>query len=146
VVAWRETASQQALHDIDALCGTAGPRAQREIEATGGFNPFGFVVDPDGELVAISVGEEGEPVDGDEDLDHLWRFLTENRNKWRAIAVAFQIRMLKPDSDAIRVDLEHHDGTCIAIVVPFAPRLRGSGYRYDGMQVAIGEPRVWADA
>jgi hypothetical protein len=55
VVAWRETASQLAQDDIDALCRVAVPRAQREIEATGWFFPFAFAIDPRGEVVSITV-------------------------------------------------------------------------------------------
>lgn len=63
------------------------------------------------------------------------------REKFIAIAVCFDVRL--PDSDAIRVELEHRDGQAIAVLLPHKNKRLGRGFDYQDLRPATADKTVW---
>ncbi len=64
------------------------------------------------------------------------------REKFRAIAVCFDVRL--PDSDAIRVELERRDGQAIAVLLQCKKKRLGRGFDYHDLRAATADKTVWA--
>lgn len=57
------------------------------------------------------------------------------------IAVCFDVWL--PDSDAIRVELEHRDGQAIAVLLPYKKKRLGRGFDYQDLRAAATDKMVW---
>jgi hypothetical protein len=63
MTSWRESASEQAQNDVDALLNAALPLAQQMLERHGEFFPYGVAIDLAGEehMLAAYDGDEHPP-------------------------------------------------------------------------------------
>jgi hypothetical protein len=93
----------------------------------GEFDPFG---------AAMSTGGEARLLGGDPNRDAstavLLDGLRHDRADFRAVALCSYVRL--PDSDAVRVQLEHQEGQAMHFVVPY------TNERFN-RSVEYGEPR-----
>jgi hypothetical protein len=94
------------------------------------FHPFG---------AAMSTGGEERVLDGDLSADTgttvfgaLLDGLRHDRADFRSVAICSHVRL--PDSDAVRIQLEHQEGQAVHLVVPYSKNWPTRGVEY-------GEPR-----
>jgi hypothetical protein len=127
---WRDSASQQCQDDLDGLLNLTLRFAQQMLEKRGEFYPFG---------AAMSTGGEARLLGGDPcrdastaSLPTLLGGLRHDRADFRAVAICSHVRL--PDSDAVRVNLEHQEGQAVHFVVPYSNKRLSRGVEY-------GEPR-----
>jgi hypothetical protein len=143
MTSWRETTSQQAQEDLDALLELTLPFAQQQLAEHGEFFPFAAAVGADGtpRLIAADPGLGERPTSRDV-LDQLVGGLREQAGDIRAAALVADVRV--GESDAARVELEHRDGQAICVLLPYKRRRLRCGVDYGELGAAPGQPRIWS--
>jgi hypothetical protein len=143
MTSWRETTSQQAQEDLDALLELTLPFAQQQLAEHGEFFPFAAAVGADGapRLIAADPGLGERPASRDV-LDQLVGGLREQAGDIRAAALVADVRV--GESDAARVELEHRDGQAICVLLPYRRRRLRRGVDYGELGAAPGQPRIWS--
>jgi hypothetical protein len=141
MTSWRDVATRQSQDDLDGLLNVTLPFAQEMLAKRGEMYPFGAAVTVDGgtRLLADDPGL-GEHPAADAVRTSLLDALRRTRDELRAIAVCSDVRL--PDSDAIRVELEHRDGQAIAVLVPYKKRF-GQRVEYRDLRAGTAEKHVW---
>jgi hypothetical protein len=142
MTSWRETTSQQAQEELDALLELTLPFAQQQLAEHGEFFPFAAAVGADGapRLIAADPGLGERPTSTDV-LDQLVGGLREQAGDIRAAALVADVRV--GESDAARVELEHRDGQAICVLLPYKRRRLRRGVDYGELGAAPGQPRIW---
>jgi hypothetical protein len=143
MTSWRETTSQQAQEDLDALLELTLPFAQQQLAEHGEFFPFAAAVGADGapRLIAADPGLGERPASTDV-LDQLVSGLREQAGDIRAAALVADVRV--GESDAARVELEHRDGQAICVLLTYKRRRLRRGVDYGELGAAPGQPRIWS--
>jgi hypothetical protein len=143
MTSWRETSSQQAQEDLDALLELTLPFAQQQLAEHGEFFPFAAAVGADGapRLIAADPGLGERPASTDI-LDQLVGGLREQAGDIRAAALVADVRV--GESDAARVELEHRDGQAICVLLPYKRRRLRRGVDYGELGAAPAQPRIWS--
>ena len=123
---WRDSASRQCQDDLDGLLDLALSSARQLLQKRGEFYPFGAAMSTDGKarLIGGGLGSDASTARLPELLDGLRC----DRAHFRAVAICSHVRL--PDSDAVRVQLEHREGQTVHFVVP-----------YSSKRLEYGEPR-----
>jgi hypothetical protein len=142
MTSWRDGATQQSQGDLDGLLGATLPFAQQMLAKAGEFYPFATAVTVDGEtqMFAADPAQGEHPASGDVRAS-LLDGMRHAREKLRAIAVCLDVRL--PDSDAIRVELEHRDGHAMAVLLPYKKKRLGRGFDYQDLRAATADKTVW---
>jgi hypothetical protein len=142
MTSWRDAATQQSQDDLDGLLNLTLPFAQQMLAEHGEMYPFGAAVTADGEtrLLADDPGV-GEHPAGAEVRVSLFDGLRRTRAELRAIAVCSDVRL--PDSDAIRVELEHRDGQAMAVFLPYKKKRFGRSVEYHDLRAGTADKQVW---
>jgi hypothetical protein len=145
MTSWRETTSQQAQEDLDALLELSLPFAQQQLAEHGEFFPFAAAVGADGapRLIAADPGLGERPASTDV-LDQLVGGLREQAGDIRAAALVADVRA--GESDAARVELEHRDGQAICVLLSYKRRRLRRGVDYGELGAAPGQPRIWSSS
>lgn len=142
MTSWRDSASQQAQADLDALLNITLPFAQQMLAKRGEFYPFGATVTAGGETRLLA-GDLGQEHPGTADvLSLLVERLRQERPGLRAVAICSDVRL--SDSDGIRVELEHRDGHAMAVLMPYKKKRFASGVEYDDLRGGAANKQVWA--
>lgn len=143
VASWRETASASAQNDLDELLNAIVPFAEQGIAKHGEFFPFGAAVTSEGDVALIAadpgVGDAPSSVQALELLYDGARVDAESR---RAFAFAADVRA--NGGSAIRVELEHREGTALVIVIPYTRSRFSKKVTLGAMGLNPGNARVWA--
>ena len=100
--------------------------ATRMMQQRAELHPFGAAVSTSGEVQVL--GTDPGPDTATAHLPVLLDKLRRDRAGFRAVAVCSHVRL--PDSHAVRVQLEHHEGPTVHFVVP-----------YSSERLEYGEPR-----
>jgi hypothetical protein len=142
MTSWRDAASDLAQGDLDGLLNALLPFAQQELEKLGEFFPFGATVTVDGEtrLLGVDAMQEERP----ESASIISMLLADAENKrddLRAVGICSDARAT--DSDAIRLDLEHSEGTAIAVLLPYVKKRFGRGIEYSALQASVATNQIW---
>src|SRR4051812_44408926 len=87
MASWRDTASEQAQHDLDSLTDAALTTAEQELTVRGSFHPFGVVRTQGGETRLVATSPEGEHPSAEEMIGRLWEVLADERDGFRGVAV-----------------------------------------------------------
>jgi hypothetical protein len=124
MASWRDSASQQCQDDLDSLLSVTLPFAQQMLGKSGEFYPFAAAVTVGGEarLTAPEPGRDDHPASADI-RSSLFDALRQDRADLRAVAICSDVRL--PDSDAVRVELEHRDGQAMAVLLPYKKKRLG---------------------
>lgn len=106
--------------------------------------PFGAAMTADGELKMLAADSgSGEHPASQDVLDALYAGARESREEHRAVAFAADVKA--NGSDAVRVELEHREGTALVLVVPYTRSRFKKTVTLGRMAGGVGERRVWAD-
>jgi hypothetical protein len=144
MTSWRDSVSAQAQADMDELLSFVLPFAEEMLLKRGEFYPYGASIGADGqrEMNAADPGL-GEHPDSRAVLEALWEGLIEQKDSLRAVAVVSDIRLKEPEGDAIRIDIEHREGTPITVLRPYRRSRLGRGCRFDELVAQPGAKRIW---
>jgi hypothetical protein len=143
VTSWRDSASQEAQHDLDRLVNAAIPFAAQMLDERGEFFPYGVSLDSAGEERMVAADpENGERPASAAVLTTLVEGLRRQRDSLRAVALVADVRL--PDSDAVRVELEHRDGQAIAVFLPYRKKRLRSGVNLGELRAGPATPQVWS--
>jgi hypothetical protein len=139
---WRDSASRQCQDDLDALLNVTLPFAQQMLGKSGEFYPFGAVMTRGREarLLAADSGQDGRPASALV-LSSLLDGIREDRAGYRAAALCSDVRL--PDTDAVRVELEHEEGAAMAVLLPYRKRRMGRGVEFGELRGATAGKQVW---
>lgn len=142
MTSWRDGATQQSQDDLDGLLNVTLPFARQMLAKRGEFYPFGAAVTVDGEtrLLADAPGQREHPASGDVRAS-LLDAMRREREEFRAIAVCSDVRL--PDSDAIRVDLEHREGHAMAVLLPYKKKRLARSVEYQDLRAGTTDKTVW---
>ena len=146
MTSWRDATSAEAQHELDSLLTAVLPFARQQLDAHGEFFPYGMVVGLDREGRLVSAWDGDDAPAPSELLQLLYIGVQQQAGDLRAAAFVANVAMdgAVDGADAIRVELEHREGTAISVLLPYAkPRFRRSGIRYGELSAAPGERRVW---
>lgn len=120
--------------EVETLLNEGVPYARELLGSHGEFVPFGAVMDGDGEIALVTT--EGEDSDAKLHVESLVTSFRSGAGEGRVRATAIFVNVeIQPDgdaesSDAIQVALEHSDGYCADVLIP---------YEIDGDEVTFGE-------
>ena len=148
--------SERIREDANDVLNASVSYAKRMLRRYGEFGPFGFAMNPDGDVNMEPVAQKDMPADPTMLLSLLIQQLTERarKGKLRAAASASNVTMGKPSNegytDAIMIDIEHESGYCVKAFVPY--RMSGGqlfGFfprivRFGAIRTQEGEARLFA--
>jgi hypothetical protein len=142
MASWRDSTSQQAQDDLDALVSVTLPFAQEMLDKRGEYLPFGAAITLDGEtrMLAGDPGA-GERPESTEVLGTLVEGVLRQQAELRAVAFVADVRTA--DSDAVRVELEHREGQAISVLLPYRKKHLGRGVEYSDLRAGTSNPKVW---
>jgi hypothetical protein len=142
MTSWRDSASDLTQADLDGLLNTLLPFAQQELEKLGEFFPFGAIVTAEGETKLLGADEmQEERPDSANILSMLQAEAKNTRDELRAVGICSNVRAT--DSEAIKVDLEHSEGTALAVLLPYTQKRFGRGIEYSALQAEVATNQVW---
>jgi hypothetical protein len=137
---WRDRTSLEAQDELDRLLNFSLDAAMHEIEKRAEFYPFGAVIANTGDIrLIVSEMLEEHPLSLDV-LDTLYKSLQVDSPSIHAAATVSDVK-LSDGRDGVRVELEHKEGTVIAVVLPY--QSNGSGVEYGSLQAEVGLQHIW---
>jgi hypothetical protein len=141
MTSWRDSASQQAQDDLDALLNAALPFAEQMLEEHGELYPYGIAIDVSGEIqdAAAYAGSEHPP--SQDVLDLLVEGYRQRRDELRAVALVADVRA--DSGDAIRVETEHREGQAIYALLPYKKCRFKRAIEYGDLTAGQGSPQIW---
>lgn len=140
---WRDAASSQAQDDLDGLLEPALGFAQEQLAKHGKFHPYAVAVDTAGrrEMVAADLGREpSSPADV---ITALIEALSARRDDFRAVAIIADTTAPAPNDGAIRVTLEHREGTALAVHLPYVRRGVRRTIAYGELSAVVAFAHIW---
>ena len=131
-----------AQDDFDELLNTVLPFAVETLGRHGEMYPFGATVGTAGEtaLTAAEPGVGTRPKSNDV-LALLREGVTTKRDALRAAALVADVRMDR--GDAIRIELEHSEGSAIVVLVPYSRKRLRRILELGDMRVQWGDRGIW---
>jgi len=69
------------------------------------------------------------------------RRLRQDRARFRAAAICSDVQL--PESDAVRVELEHQDGHAMAVLMPYKKKRFGRADEYDDLRGGTADKQIW---
>lgn len=139
--------SDDAQDELNGLLNGAVGFAEQTLQRYGELYPFGAALDQAGEqrLLGADPGEGDHP-DSTAVLEALYDGARASAADLRA--VAFVADVLLDGSDALRVELEHREGRCLVVHLPY--RLEGDeterSISFGELVAHEADPRTWAHA
>jgi hypothetical protein len=142
MTSWRDSASQVAQDDLDALLNLVLPLAEEEISTHGEFYPFGasISVGGDASLTAADSGLGDRPA-SESLLALLYDWASANAATTRA--AAFVADVLAHGAGAVRVELEHSEGVSLVVLRPYTRSRFKKVLTFGELSVAEAQPRIW---
>ena len=143
---WREGASEKVQDDFDRLAEVTIAAARNFLDRNGEFIPFPMAVKSDGEVALIGLDQPVTPeVPIAEDVVRgIVDLFRQRKDSIRALAIGADVQVPSQATDAIEVRLEHQDGACITVLVPYRLDPLDDSYTYDEPLVEEGTPAIWA--
>jgi len=148
--------SERVREDANDVLNASVSYAKRMLRRYGEFGPFGFAMNPEGDVKMEPIAQQDMPAEPALLLDLLLQQLAERakRGRLRAAACASNVTTSKPSgegyADAIMVDIEHESGYCVKAFVPY--RITGGQFfgffprvvRFGAIRTQEGTARLFA--
>ena len=144
MTSWRDHASARAQGDLDGLLDPAFGLAQQQLTEHGEFFPYAVVIHADGEteLVQPAADPANDQPASAAVITACRSALTARRDQLRATAVVADIH-LPEAGDAIRVELEHAEGTALTVLLPYTRKRFGKKVDYGSLRAEAGTRHIW---
>lgn len=144
MASWRDTTSPQAQDDLDRLLNAVLPFAEQALSKYGEMFPFGAAVLADGQVELLA----GDPGSGDQPssqdvLDTLYAGARQSSATRRAVAFAADVKA--NGSDAVRIELEHREGTAIVVLLPYSRSRFKKAVTFGQMSGGTGQRQLWTN-
>ena len=134
-----------AQDDLDALLNALLPFAEGQLAKNAEFYPFAGSMSLGGEATFVTADPGlGEHPASDQVLTTLYEGARANVNDSRAFAFVADVRA--NGSDAVRIELEHREGTVLVLLLPYTRSRFKKALTFGQMSVSTGAPRVWLTA
>jgi hypothetical protein len=133
--------------DLDRLAGWCIPFAQDCLKKRGQFYPFAATIQSDGELGPLAIDDGNDkpaPSEMIAGLTELIRGMVP-AGGFQASAICYDGRVTvssKEKQDAITILLEHANGECVTIYLPYAKKFL-RGYQYGDVIGAAAEKKIF---
>jgi hypothetical protein len=142
MASWRDTASDQAQADLDALLGAVLPFAEQTLSRYGEMFPFGAAVSSDGELEMLASDPGiGERPMSELVLGALYEGARASSHARRAFAFVADVRVNA--ADTVRVELEHQEGPALVVLVPYSRSRLKKKVTFGQISGGMGQRNVW---
>jgi len=143
---WRDAASEEVQDDFDRLAEVTVAAAREFLDRTGDFIPFPMVVKSDGELALIGLNQPVPPTppDPQEVIAGIVGLFRDRRDSIRALAIGADVQVAAEATDAIEVRLEHRDGTCVTLLVPYQIDPLDDSYLFEEPRETPSHPQIWS--
>jgi hypothetical protein len=144
-VSWRDSVSQGCQDDLDRLLQEALGFARQLLAKNGEFFPYAVSLANNGATKMVAAYEGSEHPASTDLLAMLFAGLHGQGPDLRGAAVVSDVRIKDPDSDAIRVEVEHREGVAMAVLLPYRiqKKLLGREIAYGEMRLTDAERRIW---
>jgi hypothetical protein len=144
MASWRDTTSDQAQADLDALLNAVLPFAEQTLSKYGEMFPFGAAVSSDGqmEMLASDPGTGGHP-SSEVVLRALYDGARASSGTRRAFAFVADVRVNA--ADTVRVELEHQEGAALVVLVPYSRSRLKKKVTFGQISGSTGQSNVWLE-
>ncbi len=137
----RISRQERVQQDLDELLGQLAILAKALIIRNGEFFPFGATIGKRGKYTLVTpVPESDQPTPHDV-VDAILSEIQTSRDTFRAYGVTMMAATAE-GADAVRIELEHVEGSSLVIALPYARGDFGA-FAYGDMGALLAERRVW---
>jgi hypothetical protein len=142
MTSWRDGLSEDTQSEIDDLLEPALEIAERALNADHSIYPFaiGLTTEHEFELHMLGDPDQNE-TDGAVIVAQVSDALRHNRDRLVSYALAVDVLLKTPASDAVELRIEHRGGVAITVHVPY--RFEEAAVVFGEMIVSPGECVVW---
>jgi hypothetical protein len=143
----RVEAGTSPRDDMDAFLDPLLSFAQRRLDKSGEFFPFGATISSDGQLELAAAATDSEHPPSQELIDLMEEGFSQaaSRGEIRASAICLDVILRPPSAeptDAIEIRIEHRDADPVKVHLPYTKR-RFRGIDYGELSASLGETRVF---
>lgn len=135
MTSWHEGTSETAQQALDKLVNVCLELAERQLQQDGTFFPYAIGMDADGDIDLIMA--DTAEIRNEPDIDGVVRAcrsgVAARSAELQAAALVLDVTVPEIDSDAVRVEMQHTEGTALTVYMP---------YSTDGRSVEFGQMRV----
>lgn len=144
-MSWRDSVSQGCQDDLDRLLQEALPLAKQLLAKNGEFFPYAVSLANSGATRLVAAYEGSEHPASTDLLRMLYEGFLAQGAELRGAAIVSDVRIKDPDSDAIRVEVEHREGMAMAVLLPYRlqKKMFGREIAYGEMRGSPAERRIW---
>ena len=144
MTSWRDGVSQQSQDDLDSLLGAVLPLAEQHLAKSGEMYPFGASIDNEGQIAIAGAdpASVGEHPLSDSVLEVLYAGARTQSAERRAFAFVADVRA--SGGDAVRVEVEHREGTALVVLMPYSRSRFKKTVEFGQMSVSRSSQRVWS--
>jgi hypothetical protein len=133
--------------DMDDLLSYCIPAAQDLLTNNGEFYPIAATKGKDGLLTPRAIYSGNEHPKSSEMIDEFVALFRNEglREGLEAVAICYDGRVSvdgQTKKDAITIFLEHNNGECVTVYVPYSKKVF-RGYSYEAIIASAAEPRVF---
>lgn len=131
--------------DLDRVLDASMAIAQRALASSSEFDPFAVIIDGSGRLLAVdldtsALGKHPDAAAIEEATVAQLRGLADTA---RCTGLTVNTRLSRERTDAIEVRLEHRDGGCLLVLLPYKRQRFGGVIDYGALATFAGVPEVW---
>ena len=111
--------------ELDGLMNAVLPFAQKMLSEHQEFYPFGSAITTNDEIIDIGAVDTDEHPPSQKLIHMMTKSFQEKAKsgEYRATAIVFDVRVTVPStgkkSDAIAIDLDHVNGMCVEVLLPY---------------------------
>jgi hypothetical protein len=134
-------ARERSQGDLDDLLSRSAMLAKALLIRNGEFFPFGATIGTRGKFALVTPVPEVETPTAHDVIASIVEELEATRSGIRACAVV-AMAVTEGGVDAVRIELEHSDGSSLVIALPYARGELGA-FAYGDMEAHRIKPRIW---
>lgn len=139
----RPNRQERIQQDLDELLRQSATLAKALLIRNGEFFPFGATIGKRGKFDLITPIPEGNRPTAQDVVEAVFTNIRSQSGSLRASSMT-AIAATESGSDAVRIELEHVEGSSLVIALPYT-RQESGAFTYGGMEARRVEPRIWAE-
>ncbi|MBN2176808.1 MAG: hypothetical protein JW722_04035 [Demequinaceae bacterium] len=137
----RPSGQERIQQDLDELLGQLATLAKALLIRNGEFFPFGASIGKRGKFTLVTPVPEGDRPTAHDVVDAILADVRSSRDSLRAYGVA-AMALTSSEDDAVRIELEHAEGSSLMIALPYTRGDFGT-FAYGDMEARRTDRRVW---
>jgi len=122
--------------------------ARQFLAKNGEFYPYAVSMANDGTTRMVAAYEGSEHPASTDLLAMLYDGLRGQGGDLRAAVVVSDVRIKNPDSDAVRVEVEHREGVALAVLLPYRVQTKSVDREvaYGELRAIAAKRRIWPES